>query len=157
MNDSVDPPSPPRVAPTLKLSRGCLVGSLLAMVAAGLGVYAIFPDSVGGPSLPVSVAIDRQPVTTASGQGAMLTDVLVVTNLADHEIRRLAVEVNGQYLLFCDSPLKEKQELILPLRIFTDKRSSQRYNPTKYPPEEVIVRGQLPGGARGTTKFHLND
>lgn len=147
----------PKIAPTLKLSRVGLILSLAAMVGAGLGVYALFPDSVGGPPLPVEVRLDRQPVDTANGSGAVVTEVVVVTNLTDHEIPKLSVDINGQYLLFRDSPLAQKELLVLPLRVFTDKRSSQRFNPSKYPVEDVTVTGQLPTGARGVTQFVFED
>ncbi len=153
MSDTNEPSDPPKVAPTLKLSRRGLVFSLLAMIVAGLCVYASFPESVGGPSLPVEVRLDRKPVPTLGGQGAVMTEVVVVKNLAGHEIPKLTLEVNGQYLLYRDPPLAKDEELVLPLRVFTDKRSSQRYNPTKYPPTEVIVTGQLPSGSRGLSQF----
>lgn len=143
----------PSVAPTMRLTRAGLLFSLAAMVGAGLGVYALFPESVGGPSLPVRVMLDRQPVETADGSGAVVTEVVVVTNLTDHPIPKLSVDVNGQYLLFRDSPLKIQETLVLPLRVFTDKRSSQRFNPDKYDVEDVVVTGQLPSGARGVTQF----
>ena len=147
----------PSVAPTMRLTRAGLLFSLAAMVGAGLGVYALFPESVGGPSLPVRVTLDRQPVETANGSGAVVTEVVVVTNLADHPIPKLSVDVNGQYLLFRDSPLKIEEALVLPLRVFTDKRSSQRFNPEKYDVEDVTVTGQLPSGARGVTQFLFED
>lgn len=150
-----DPSAPQSIAPTFRLSRRGLVFSLLAMGTAGLCVYATFPASVGGPGLPVSVALDRRPVETPSGAGAVLTEVVVITNLADHEIPKFSIEVNGQYLLFRDAPLERDEELVLPLRVFTDKRSSQRYDPTKYPPTEIVVTGQLPSGARGLSQFHF--
>ncbi|MGI9474873.1 MAG: hypothetical protein ACR2NZ_25305 [Rubripirellula sp.] len=143
----------PRVAPTLKLSRIGLILSLLAMVGAGLGVYALFPDSVGGPPLPVNIRLERQPVETANGSGAVVTEVIVVANQTDHEIPKLSVDINGQYLLIRDSPLQPSESLVLPLRVFTDKRSSQRFNPDKYPVEDVTVTGQLPSRARGVTQF----
>ncbi len=145
-----------RIAPSLQLSRRGLTLCLLAMVAAGLSVYAMFPDSVGGPPLPVSVSLDRQTVSTTGGQGAVLTEVVVVENKADHELKRISIEINGQYLLFQNSPLAIGEKLVLPQRIFTDKRSSQRFNPAKYAVEDVVVTGQLPSGARGVTKFDFH-
>ena len=147
--------TPQRVAPTLQLSRRGLVLSLIAMAAIGIGVYAVFPDSVGGPSLPVAVTLDRQPMETKQGDGATLTEVVVIENLSSSEIPRLGVEINGQYLLHRESPLPVGKPLVLPQRVFTDKRSSQRYNPIKYPATEVIVVGQLPSGARGVSKFEF--
>jgi hypothetical protein len=155
MNDTTDHNEVPTVAPTLKLSRLGLVISLLAMVAAGLTVYSLFPESVGGPPLPVEVRVDMQPVRTSDGSGAVITEVVVVENLSDHEIKRLSVEINGQYLLHRASPLPANQSLVLPQRIFTDKRSSVRLDPLKYPVNEVVVTGQLPNGARGLSQFEF--
>lgn len=147
----------PTVAPTLRLSRTGLLVSLAMMVLAGLSVYALFPESVGGPPLPVRVELDLQPVETVSGGGAMVTEVVVITNLSDHEIRKLSIDINGQYLLYRDPALQIGESLVLPQSVFTDKRSSQRFNPSKYPVEDVTVTGQLPGGARGVSKFEFSD
>ncbi len=144
------------VAPTMQLSRRGLILCLLAMVVVGLTVYSLFPESVGGPLLPVEVQLDAQPVETTSGMGAVLTEVVVVRNLSDHEIPKLTLEINGQYLLYQDPPLAVGESLVLPQRVFTDKRSSQRFNPSKYSVEDVKVTGQLPSGARGVTKFEFN-
>lgn len=148
--------SKPNIAPTLQLSRLGLILSLMAMVAVGLSVYAIFPESVGGPSLPVEVRLDHQPVETANGRGAVITEVVVVSNLTEFDIPRLSLDINGQYLLFRDSPLGKGQTLVVPQRVFTDKRSSQRFNPSKYDIEEITVTGQLPSGARGMTRFEFD-
>lgn len=137
----------------MQLSRRGLICCLLGMVGVGLGVYSLFPESVGGPPLPVEVQLDQQPVETSGQLGAILTEVVVIRNLADHPISRLSLSINGQYLLFRDPPLAIGEKLVLPQRVFTDKRSSQRFNPTKYAVEDVLVTGQLPSGARGVTKF----
>ncbi len=96
-----------------------------------------------------------QPVKASDGSGAVITEVVVVQNLANHEIKRLSVEINGQYLLHRASPLEASQTLVLPQRIFTDKRSSVRLDPLKYPVTEVVVTGQLPNGARGLSQFEF--
>ena len=145
----------PSVAPTLQLSRRGLVLSLVAMVATGLSVYALFPESVGGSPLPVEVRLDRQPVETPGGSGAVVTEVVVVDNLSDHDIPRLSVEINGQYLLIRQSPLAKRQSVVLPQRVFTDKRSSQRFDPSRYDVDEVTVSGQLPSRARGMSRFEF--
>ncbi len=150
-----DDEAKPSVSPTLQLSKAGLVICLLAMVTVGLTVYSLFPESVGGKPLPVEVQLDRQPVETTSGMGAILTEVVVVRNLSDHEIPKLTLEINEQYLLFQDPPLAVGESLVLPQRVFTDKRSSQRFNPSKYPVKDVIVTGQLPSGSRGMTKFEF--
>ncbi len=152
---SMSEPQRSTVAPTLQLSRRGLTIALLSMVVVGLSVYAMFPDSVGGPPLPVEASLDHQPVETTGGQGALLTEVVVIRNKADHEIKRLSIEINGQYLLFQNSPLAAGESLVLPQRVFTDKRSSQRFNPVKYDVEEIIVTGQLPSGSRGVSKFEF--
>lgn len=144
------------VAPTLQLSRRGLILSLAAMVAAGLGVYGVFPERVGGPSLPVEVELDEKPIVTTGNQGVVLTKIVRVRNLADHEIPRLSVEINGQYLLMQNSPLAIGEALELPQEVFTDKRSSQRFNPDKYQVEEIVVTGQLPSNARGVSTFEFD-
>ncbi len=147
----------PSVAPTLQLSQTGLILCFVAMIALGLSVYALFPESVGGPALPVRVQVDKQPVALDDGSGlAKLTEVVVIENLSENEIPRLGIEINGQYLLHRASPLPVGQPLVLPQRVFTDKRSSQRYDPVKYPANEVIVTGQLPSGARGVSKFEFH-
>lgn len=151
------PPSPPRVAPTLQLSRRGLILSLITMVGAGLAVYAMFPESVGGPSLPVQVTLDRRLVETVGGRGAVVTDVVVVKNLADHSIPRLSLDINGQYLLFRDTPLAVSEEFVVPQQVFTDKRSSQRFDPTRYAVDDVVATGQLPSGARGVSTFEFEN
>jgi hypothetical protein len=141
------------IAPSLQLSRRGLCISLALMVAVGLSVYAVFPESVGGPELPVAVSLGRQPVETADGAGALMTEVILFQNLADYAIPKFSIEINGQYLLFRDAPLNANETLVLPQRVFADKRSSHRFNPVKYPVEEVTLTGQLPSGARGVTQF----
>jgi len=140
----------------MRLSRRGLTLSLLAMVAAGLSVYAMFPDSVGGPPLPVSVSLDHQPVETVGGRGAVLTAVIVIQNSSDSPIGRPSVEINGQYLLFENKPLAAGETRVLPQKIFTDKRSGHRFRPEKYDVEEIVVTGQLPSGARGVSKFEFS-
>lgn len=132
-----------------------MVTSFLLIIVAGLSVYGLFPSSVGGPPLPVDVYLDKQPVESANGMGAVLTEVVVVENLTEHEIPRLTLDINGQYLLFRDPPLGKREVLVLPQRVFTDKRSSQRFNPSKYAVHDVVATGQLPNGARGVTTFEF--
>lgn len=154
MSDSPDA-QPQRVAPTLQLSSRGLLISLAAMALVGIGVYAIFPDSVGGPPLPVNVTVGTQVVELSEGGIAKLTDVVVIENLSENEIPRLGIEINGQYLLHRESPLPVGEPLVLPQRVFTDKRSSQRYRPDKYPAKDIVVMGQLPSGSRGVSKFEF--
>ena len=150
-------PQVARVAPTLKLSRRGLVCCLCAVIGVGLAVYAIFPESVGGPPLPVETVLDRAAVETVGGQGAVVTEIVRVSNQTDHEIKKLTIEINGQYYLFRDSPLLPRENLVVPLRVFTDKRSSQRFDPARHQVDEIIVAGQLPNGARGISKFEFTE
>ena len=154
---SSNPMAGPAVAPRLRLSQRGLCVCLTLMVAAGLSVYAIFPESVGGPSLPVGVELGQGPVPTADGTGEVMTEGIILENLTNHPIPRFSIEINGQYLLIRDAPLGVNERLKLPQRVFTDKRSSHRFNPVKYPVEEVTLSGQLPSGARGMTRFLFKD
>ncbi|MDA8744086.1 hypothetical protein N9N28_05590 [Rubripirellula amarantea] len=156
MSDAESTSTAPKIAPTLRLSRRGLIASLLAMVVVGLSVYAIFPESVGGPPVPVKVTLGRQPIETPGGAGAVLADVVIVENLTDHPIAKLTVDINGQYLYLQNAPLEPRQSLTLPQRMFTDKRSSARFEPTKYHVEDIAVTGQLPTGARGVSKFEFD-
>ena len=141
------------IAPSVQLSRTGLILSLLVMAVVGLSVYALFPDQVGGPDLPVKVTLEWQPVIAKGNEGAVMTEVLIVENLLDHDLAKLTIDINGQYLYLQNSPLLAKERLVVPQRMFTDKRSSQRFNPDKYPVQDVAVTGQLPSGARGITQF----
>ena len=143
--------------PHVSLSRRGFVLSLLAAVAVGLMVYSLFPASVGGSSLPVEVSLDYRMVDAVNGQGPVATEVVIVKNLEPFEIPRLSIEINGEYLLYRAAPLLANEELILPQQVFTDKRSSQRFNPRKYAVEDVVVTGQLPSGSRGVTKVDYTD
>ena len=145
------------VVPRLHLSRRGLCVCLVLMVAAGLSVYAMFPERVGGPPLPVVVELGKGAMPTGDGAGKLLTEVIVLTNLTDHPIPRFSIEINDQYLLIRDAPLAANERLELPQRVFTDKRSSHRFNPVKYPVEAVTLTGQLPSGARGVTRFLFED
>ncbi len=145
----------PAVAPTMRMTRTGLIACLAAMVVCGFSVYAIFPNSVGGPPLPVLATIEFEPVETVSGVGAMLTEVVVIENLIDDEIGKLTIDINGQYLYLQNSPLAPRERLVMPQRTFTDKRSSARFDPVKYPVKDIVVTGQLPSGARGVSKFEF--
>ncbi|MCC9600781.1 hypothetical protein LOC67_09410 [Stieleria sp. JC731] len=145
-----------RVSPRSRVSRGSIIAAFAVMIGVGLGVYAIFPDSVGGPPLPVDVKLTKAPVETTSGQIAMMTDVVSVTNELEQPIGNLAIELNGQYLLMQASPIAAGETITLPLEVFTDKRSSQRFDPISDDVTEVIVRGQLPNKKRGVSKFEFD-
>ncbi len=155
-SDSLDaPPEVVRVAPQSQLSRGGLIAALVLMIAIGLSVYAMFPESIGGPPLPVGVSVGEAPVETTNGSMAVLTKVLTVTSELDQPIGNLGIEVNDNYLYHQASPLQPGETLVLPQEVFTDKRSSRRFDPSRQQISEVIVRGQLPSKARGVSKFEF--
>ncbi|MEM9589688.1 MAG: hypothetical protein AAGA03_20565, partial [Planctomycetota bacterium] len=83
-------------------------------------------------------------------------EVIVITNTSDHVINRVTADINGQYFLYRDSPLKIGERLVVPQRIFKTK-SNQIYDPKKYPVKDVTVTGQLPSGARGVTEVKFDD
>lgn len=153
MTEKANDPVLQEVDSNLGLSKVGLILSLASMVAVGLIVYSLFPNSVGGPPLPVKVELDYRMVEAMGGRGPVATEVVIVKNLESFEIPRLSIEINGQYLLFREAPLMSEEELVLPQDVFTDKRSSQRFNPRKYDVEDVVVTGQLPSGSRGVIKF----
>mgnify|MGYP001823143430 CR=1 FL=1 len=146
-----------RVAPTSRISRAQLLLAFAVMIAVGIGVYSVFPESVGGPPLPVTVTLGESPVDTVGGEIAVLTDVVQVTSQLDQPIHHLAIEINDQYLMMQASPLSPGETLVLPQGVFTDKRSSKRFDPSRQQVKEVIVRGQLPSKARGVSRFEFAD
>lgn len=144
-----------RVAPTSRLSRSALIAAFGVMIAIGLGVYGLFPDSIGGPALPVTVSLEEAPVETTAGNIAVLTKVVTVKSDFDQPIKNLAIELNGDYVMMQASPLAPGEKLVLPLSVFTAKRSSRRFDPSQQVVDDVIVRGQLPSNARGVSKFEF--
>jgi hypothetical protein len=156
-SDSLDArPDVVRVAPNSQLSRGGLIAAFAVMIAVGLGVYAMFPESIGGPPLPVRVSVGEAPVETTNGSMAVLTEVVMVTSELDQPIGNLGIELNDHYLYHQASPLQPGETLVLPQEVFTDKRSSRRFDPSRQEVAEVIVRGQLPSKARGVSKFEFD-
>jgi hypothetical protein len=102
-------------------------------------------------TLPVEITLDRRFVETRDGTGAALTEVVVVESLADFDITNVTLNLNGQYFLYQDAPLKARETLVLPQQIFATK-SNQRFTPGRYPITDVTVTGKLPSGARGVTE-----
>ncbi|QDV41747.1 hypothetical protein Enr13x_15900 [Stieleria neptunia] len=151
--ESSDANEIPRVAPTFQLSSRGLFAAFCVMIGVGLGVYALFPESIGGPPLPVVVTLDEAPLPTTGGQVAVLTPVVTVTSELDQPIRHLSIILNGQYEITQASPLQPGESLTLPQAIFTDKRSNRRFDPETRVVTEVMVRGQLPSKSRGVSKF----
>jgi hypothetical protein len=145
------------VAPTVKLSaRGFLI-ALACMAAFGLSIFSLFPDSVGGPPLPVKVVVEKTMVETVGGMGKMPTDCVIVTNISNGPIAHLVVVINGLYRLDRQAPIAPNESLTMPLSIFTDKRSSRRFDPTTYEVTKVVCNGQLPKGTRGVSVFWMKD
>jgi hypothetical protein len=144
-----------RVSPHNQLSRSALAFAFAVMIAVGLAVYAVFPESVGGPPLPVTVSVEEAPVETINGQFAVMTEVIRVTNTSEGPIGNLTVEINGQYLMTQASPLSAGESIVLPQQVFTDKRSSQRFDPGSTDVDEVVVTGQLPSKSRGVSQFEF--
>lgn len=145
---------PPRsIAPTAQLSRRGLLLALLAtclLPLFGLTAYAVLYGRAADRPLPVRVALDRRPVEAPGRPGAVLTEVVVIENLAEFAIPNLTVDLNGQYFLYRDSPLEADETLVLPQNVFATK-SNQRFVPGRYPITEVNVTGKLPSGGRGVT------
>ncbi len=150
---------PPRsIAPAPKLSRWGLTLALLAtclVPLTALSVYAAFFGRAADRPLPVRVLLDRRPVETADGQGAVLTEVVVIENLAEAPIPNLTADLNGQYFLYRDSPLDVGQSIVVPQSVFATK-SNQRFVPGRYRITEVNVTGRLPSGARGVTTVEFD-
>ncbi|WP_235934759.1 hypothetical protein [Candidatus Laterigemmans baculatus] len=143
--------------PEPKLSgRGLTLALLLACILPLIALtgYAILHGPATDKSLPVEVEVTKRPIPVASGEGALLTDVIVVRNKADFDIPNLTLDLNSQYFLYQDSPLKAGEELVLPQRIFSTK-SNQRWVPGRYPLTEVNVTGRLPSGARGVLEVEV--
>lgn len=147
----------PRVAPRARLSRRGLSLSLAAAFSLGLLVYALFPENSGGPPLPVAVTVGKDLVPSAANGQPVLADVVAITNETEEPIRNLTLILNDHYLLMRASPLEAGQRVVLPQAIFTDKRSSQRFEPQKSWVFEVTVRGQLPNNQRGVSQFFFDE
>jgi hypothetical protein len=131
--------------------------ALAAMAALGLTIFSLFPDSVGGPPLPVKVSVEKAMVETVGGIGKVPTDSVIVTNISDGPIAHLVVVINGHYRLDRQSPIQSGESLTMPLSIFTDKRSSRRFDPETYEVTKVVCNGQLPKGTRGVSVFWMKD
>ncbi len=144
----------PRIAPTATLSGRGLLMLLLAVCLfplISLSLYAVLFGRAAQHTLPVQVLLDRRFVETRDGDGAVLTEVVVIENLADFDIPNLTLDLNGQYFLYQDSPLQAGETLVLPQQIFATK-ANQRFVPGRYPIDEVTVTGKLPSGARGVSE-----
>lgn len=130
---------------TLSLMGACFLTLLM------LFTYALFYGRGHDKPLPVEVTLERRAVEALGGRGAVLTDVVVIKSQAETDLPRVTLDLNGQYFLYQDAPLRAGQELVLPLAIFKTK-SNQAFVPGRYPVTEVNVTAQLPGGARGVAE-----
>ncbi len=137
--------------PGPSLSSRALTVSLLAACFTTLAVllsYSIFYGRGYDRPLDVEIRLERRPIETADGQGAVMTDVLIVKNLTADTLPRVTLDLNGQYYLYRDKPLTPHEELVLPQAIFKTK-SNQAFVPGRYAISKVNVTAQLPSGARG--------
>jgi hypothetical protein len=141
----------PQIAPAPRLS-GRAFTLLLLMTCflplIGLSVYATFFGRASDAELPVEVGIGKEPIDTIGGQGAILTDVLWLESHFDKDLTNVTIDLNGQYFLYRQSPLKAWDRLVLPQQIFSTK-SNQRWVPGRYPITEINVTAKLPSGRRG--------
>lgn len=141
----------PTIAPSPKLSSKTLTILLIAtciLPLVTLSVYAALFGKASDTVLPVDVIVTKEPVEAYGGQGAILTDVIVIQNLTDHELPNLTVDLNGQYFLHRQSPVAPSERLVFPQQIFSTK-SNQRWVPGRYPLTKVSVTAKLPSGRRG--------
>ncbi len=158
-SEAVGQTAPQKLAPTPKLSGTALTIALLTvsiLPLAGISLYATLYGRAAEKPLPVEVQLDRQLVIDESGQGGLVTDVVVIKNLSEHPIPNLTVDLNGQYFLYRDSPLGENETLVLPQAIFMTK-ANQRFTPGRYPITDVTVTGRLPSNARGVTEVAFGE
>ncbi|MEM6468998.1 MAG: hypothetical protein AAF802_05465 [Planctomycetota bacterium] len=145
------------VAPRGQLSRSTLIAAFVVMIGVGLGVYSVFPESIGGPDLPVHVTLGKSAVPSAVGKISVLTDVVEVTNTSEGQIGNLMIKLNGHYIMTQARPLASGETLTLPQEVFTDKRSSRRFDPKLQSVTEVTVSGQLPSKSRGISQFEFGE
>ena len=141
----------PSLAPTAKLSPKTLTLLLIATCLVPLitlSGYAILFGKASDAPLDVEVVVAKEPVEAVGGQGAILTDVVVIRNLTDHELPNLTMNLNGQYFLYRDSPVLPGERLVFPQSIFATK-SNQRWVPGRYPLTKINVTAKLPSGKRG--------
>lgn len=149
---------PPRsIAPAPRLSPGGLflaLGAVCLFPLITLTAYAVIFGKASEHKLPVEVLIDRRPLPTVNGRGLVLDDVIVIQSQADFDIPNVTVNLNGQYFLYQDSPLTAGEELVVRQAAFATK-SSQFWEPGRYPLSEITVTGKLPSGARGVTEVQF--
>lgn len=144
--------------PEPKLSgRGLTIALLTAcfLPLFALSIYAMIVGGAFDKPLPVTVEVDRRPLPVVNGEAAMMDDVLVITNEADFDIPRLTIDINGQYFLHQDKPLRAKEQLVVRQAAFATK-ANQFWVPGNYPITEINVTGQLPSKARGVLEVNFD-
>lgn len=137
--------------PAYQLSGRGLSALLFTVIATTMTILVVSTLSMGravDKPLPVDVAVGKRPVPVPGGGGAMMTDVVILSNQSGDSIPNLDISINSQYFLYRDAPLAQGEELVLPQSIFSTK-SSQRYDPERYPLTSITVTGRLPSGSRG--------
>lgn len=142
-----------------KLSGRFVTAALYALVFVTISILACVALWIGPTKdheLPVSVKTGRAMVDLPDGSGAVMTDVLILTNESEYEIPNIDMAINAQYFLYRDPPLKPREVLTLPQAIFCTK-SSLRFDPAARPITKVTVTGRLPSGARGVHHVTFDD
>jgi hypothetical protein len=152
---------PHSLAPAPKLTGRAFTLLLLStcfVPLIGLTVYATFFGRASDADLPVDVGVGVEPIETVGGQGAILTEVIWLKNNFDRDLPNLTIDLNGQYYLYRQSPLKPGERLVLPQQIFSTK-SNQRWVPGRYPITEINVTAKLPSGRRAvkTIEYQVGD
>jgi hypothetical protein len=144
------------IAPTRRLSPRVLTLLLLMtclVPLVALSGYAAMFGKASDTALDVDVTVAREAV---GGQGAILTEVIVIHNRTAHELPNLTVDINGQYFLYRQSPILPGERLVLPQQIFSTK-SNQRWVPGRYAITEINVTAKLPSGRRGVKVIRYDD
>jgi hypothetical protein len=147
------------IAPTRRLSPRVLTLLLLMtclVPLVALSGYAAMFGKASDTALDVDVTVAREPVEAVGGQGAILTEVIVIHNRTAHELPNLTVDINGQYFLYRQSPILPGERLVLPQQIFSTK-SNQRWVPGRYAITEINVTAKLPSGRRGVKVIRYDD
>lgn len=148
--DDLSTAMPQSIAPAPRLSgRGftLLLLSTCFLPLIGLSVYATFFGRASDAGLPVEIGVGKEPVEAAGGGGAILTDVVWLKSNFEEDLPNVTIDLNGQYFLYRQSPLRAGERLVLPQQIFSTK-SNQRWVPGRYAITEINVTAKLPSGKR---------
>ncbi len=134
-----------------QLSGRYVTAALYALVFVTISILAGVALWIGPTEdheLPVTVKTGRAMIDLPDGSGAVMTDVMIVTNESDDVLTNIDIAINAQYFLYRDPPLRPREVLTLPQSIFCTK-SSLRFDPTARPITKITITGRLPSGARG--------